>query len=75
MVGEEPLDPEKTYTMASHNYYLKNNGGNHTFFDDNTLLIDESMADYEVLIAYISNDLGGTIGQAYAQTEGRITVE
>lgn len=70
-----PLDPEKTYTMASHNYYLKNNGGNHTFFDDNTLLIDESMADYEVLIAYISNDLGGTIGQAYAQTEGRITVE
>lgn len=71
----EPLDPEKTYTLASHNYYLKNNGGNHTFFDDNKLLIDESIEDYQVLITYITEHLDGVIDERYADTEGRITVK
>jgi len=70
-----PIELQKTYTMASHNYYLKNNGGNHTLFDDNKLLIDESISDYEVLISYISNQLDGVIGAQYAKTEGRITIE
>lgn len=71
----EPIELQKTYTLASHNYYLKNNGGNHRLFDDNKLLLDESLSDYEVLAAYITNTLGGVIDQTYAQTEGRITVE
>jgi len=70
----EPLDLEKTYTLASHNYYLKDNGGNHTFFDDNKLLIDESIEDYQVLISYITEHLDGVIDERYADIEGRITI-
>lgn len=69
-----PLDVNATYTLASHNYYLKNNGGNHTLFDDNTLLINESMSDYEVLITYLTDDLGGVLDERYQSTEGRITI-
>ena len=31
-VGDEPLDPEKTYSLASHNYMLKNGGDGFNMF-------------------------------------------
>ena len=69
-----PLEPEKTYTLASHNYTLKQGGDGLNMFMDNTFLIDEGMADYQILITYISENLGGIIGDMYKDTDGRITV-
>lgn len=71
----EPLDPEKIYTVASHNYLLKDSGGGITVFADNELLIDEGMADYQVLITYIESLPKGTLEDSYSHTEGRITVK
>lgn len=71
----EPIDPEKTYTVASHNYLLKSGGGGHTFFNDNNLLINEGMSDYELLINYLTEFLDGKIDSLYSSTEGRITIE
>lgn len=70
----EPLDLEKTYTVASNNYLLKNGGGNHEIFTDNVFLIDEGMTDYDALLSYVTDLLGGTVGSQYAATEDRITV-
>lgn len=74
----EPLDPNATYTLASHNYMLKQGGDGFTMFgaDNINLLKDETMVDSEVLIDYISDTLGGTIGQEYADPygQGRITI-
>ena len=70
----EPIDPEAIYTVASHNYLLKESGGNHDIFTDNLFLIDEGASDYEVLISYITDHLGGVVGSVYAETEGRIIV-
>lgn len=70
----EPIDPQKTYTMAAHNYLLKEGGDGLNMFMDHELLLDESMLDYQVLLEYIAQ-LGGVIGESYAQTEGRIIVE
>ncbi len=74
----EPLDPNATYTLASHNYMLKQGGDGFTMFgaDNINLLKDETMVDNEVLIDYISDTLGGTIGQEYADPygQGRITI-
>ena len=70
-----PLDPEATYTVASHNYLIKEQGGNHDIFTDNVFLIDEGATDYEVLISYITDHLSGIVGDTYGQPEGRITVE
>lgn len=71
----EPIDPAATYTLASHNYIIKECGGGLNMFADNTLLIDEALLDYEVLINYIADTLGGELSSRYSATEGRITVE
>ena len=69
-----PIDPAKTYTLASHNYLIKQGGDGLNMFMDNTLTMDEGMLDYQVLVTYITDHLGGTIGSDYAQPQGRITV-
>lgn len=75
MVGGEPLDVNKTYTLASHNYMLKNGGDGFVMFKGDPLLQDSVMIDNAVLINYIVDELGGnvTAGQ-YGQAAGRITV-
>ena len=42
---------------------------------DNDYIIDEGMLDYQILIAYVDEALGGVIGEEYAQPQGRILVE
>jgi len=71
-VGDEPLDPNKTYTVASHNYMLQNMGDGYTMFADNVFTQDSVMVDVQVLIKYITEDLGGVIGEEYAEPQGRI---
>lgn len=70
----EPLDPEGVYTVASHNYLIKEGGGGATMFMDNELLINEGMLDYQMLITYIIEDLQGNLSEKYSATENRITV-
>ncbi|HIU16247.1 MAG TPA: bifunctional metallophosphatase/5'-nucleotidase [Candidatus Ventricola intestinavium] len=74
MVGDEPLDPEKTYTLASHNYMLKNGGDGYNMFEGCNLLQDEVMLDNQVLINYITGTLEGVVGEQYENPygEGRI---
>ena len=72
-----PIDPNKTYTVACHNYLLKQAGDGFTMFTDNTLLMDEVMIDNQVLINYIVDVLGGTVGSDYLEPygQGRITIK
>ena len=70
-----PLEPAKTYTLASHNYLLKQGGDGLNMFMDNTLTMDESMLDYQVLMTYLADHLGGTVGSDYARPQERIAVE
>ena len=76
VIGGEPLDPEKTYTLASHNYKLKDCGDGYSMFADNVFLQDSVMIDNQVLINYIVDVLGGTVGEEYADPygQGRITI-
>ncbi|MBR6740032.1 MAG: bifunctional metallophosphatase/5'-nucleotidase [Clostridia bacterium] len=70
-----PIELERTYTVASHNYLLADSGCGHSIFSDNVFLIDRAMSDYEVLITYVADILGGNIGEEYAAAQGRITVK
>lgn len=70
----EPLDVNKVYTLASHNYLLKEGGSGCPMFMDNTFLMDEGMADYQILITFMQEALGGKVDARYGQTEGRINV-
>ena len=71
-----PIDPNKTYTVACHNYLLKDKGDGYTMFADNTFLSEDTMLDNQVLITYIVEKLGGTVGSEYLEPygQGRITI-
>ncbi len=73
-VGGEDLDLTKVYTLASHNYMLKSAGDGFSMFVGTKVLQDEVMLDNQVLITYITDVLGGVVGEAYANPygEGRI---
>jgi 2',3'-cyclic-nucleotide 2'-phosphodiesterase (5'-nucleotidase family) len=76
MVGDEPIDPAKTYTLAGTNYTLLEHGDGQTAFDGATLLENGTRLDYQVLIEYITDNLGGEIGEEYADPygQGRIKI-
>ena len=76
MVGGEPLDLEKIYTLASHNYMLKDNGDGYTMFAGAKILQDNVKLDNQVLIDYITENLGGVIGAEYEEMtgQGRIVI-
>ena len=75
-IGGEPLDTEKTYTLASHNFMLKSGGDGYAMFRDNKIVRDSVMLDNAALIQYITGELGGVVSDAYADPrgQGRITV-
>ena len=71
-----PLDPAKTYTLACHNYLLKDMGDGYTMFADNKFLSENVMLDNQVLINFIMEKLGGSVGADYVDPygQGRITI-
>ena len=71
LVDGQPIDPEGTYTLASHNYLIKNGGGGLNMFMNDVLLQDEVMIDNQVLINYIVDTLGGVVGEEYADPYGQ----
>lgn len=80
-VGGAAFDPDATYAVIADNFIL---GGNDTYYTFGA--IKESGARYmqvstfgglktrDIVAMYISEALGGTIGDAYAAPQGRITV-
>ena len=71
-----PIDANKTYTLACHNYLLKDMGDGYTMFADNNFLSEDTMLDNQVLINYIVEVLGGNVGSEYLDPygQGRITI-
>lgn len=77
MVGGQPLDLNKTYTVASHNYMLKSAGDGMTMFKGCNVIRNDVMTDVDLLSAYIRTNLGGNVGADYANPagQGRITIK
>ena len=70
MVGDEPLILNKIYTLASHNYMIKNGGDGYTMFMDDKLIKDSVVIDNAALINYIVENLNGVIGDEYKNPKG-----
>ena len=77
MVGDKPIDPKAKYTLAGHDFMLLGHGDGFTMFDGATVLQDRVKIDNQVLIDYITDTLGGTIGEEYSKLfgEGRIVIK
>ncbi|MBO5253999.1 MAG: bifunctional metallophosphatase/5'-nucleotidase [Clostridia bacterium] len=69
-----PLDPDAVYTFTSFNYFILDFGGGMSMFADAEILSDEGMLDVECLEQYITEHLGGVIGEEYRETDRRIEV-
>ena len=74
LVGGEPLDPEKTYTLTCVDYQLLNHGDGYTMYDGCKVLQESVKLDNQVLIDYITESLNGVVGEGYENPygEGRI---
>lgn len=77
LVNGEPLDPQKTYTVASHNYMLKNGGSGMAMFSGCEIIKDDVMVDVDTLSAYVRDFLGGSVKDGYENPmgAGRITIK
>ena len=76
MVGGEPLDPDKEYTVGSLNYLLLEKGDGYTMFsEENVEQIDlgRYVEDAEAIVEYMDS-MGGKVSDKYADVngEGRI---
>lgn len=70
MVGDEPIDLSKKYTLASQGFILFDHGDGQAAFDGATVVQAEVGLDNELLINYIKEKLGGEIGMEYEDPYG-----
>ncbi len=71
LVGDKPIDPKATYTLASHNYMLLDAGDGYSMFAGAKVLQNRVKLDNQVLIDYITETLGGVVGEEYEELTGR----
>ena len=68
----EPIDLDGTYTLAAFSYQLLEYGSGMTMLKDAKILQNEGILDVEALEQYIAEELGGVIGEDYAETNVHI---
>lgn len=78
----EPIDLNKTYTLAASNYILLECGSGMKMLENAKILQNDGMLDIEAMERYMVEELEGRIGGEYAQakihitfTEGRVESE
>lgn len=71
LVGGEPLDPTRIYTLAGHDYMLLQIADGYTMFRGAPVLQNKVKIDNQVLIDYVQNTLGGVISDEYADPYGQ----
>jgi len=71
MIGGEPLEPDRIYTLASQDFTLINHGDGQTAFDGARTIWQADVPDYGVVAAYLHEDLDGIVGEEYATPYGQ----
>ena len=71
LVQGQPLDPNATYKLASHNYQLLDNGDGYTMYKGCEVLQESVKLDNQVLIDFITGTLKGEIGEGYDNPYGQ----
>ena len=76
MAGDEPLDPKTLYTVAGTSYLLRSQGDGFTMFAGSAVVQEDLKMDNQVIIDYITDTLGGTVGDGYENPygQGRIVI-
>ena len=72
----EPINVKKIYTLGGIDYTILYCGDGFNMFKEAKLVqrADATMTDAKMVLSYIKDKLGGTIGTEYAAPQGRISV-
>lgn len=76
-VGGKPIDLSAKYTVAGNAYLMTGNGDGNTAFNGAELVNEDAGMDNQLLIDYIVETLGGTVGEDYSDPygQGRIVIK
>jgi len=69
----EPLDPHRTYSLASISYVLKNRGSS-GILKDGDIIFDQNIWETQYVEDFIVKKLGGIVGDEYSQIKSEISV-
>ena len=69
----EPLDLEKKYTLGASNFILVDRGSGLKMLEGAKILQNDGILDVEAMERYISEALGGVVGEEYAEVTPNIT--
>ena len=69
----EAIKLNKTYSIASDSYHLLECGDGMSMFENAKILQNDGMLDVELLEKYITENLGGVIGERYVEVKANIT--
>ena len=72
-VNGNAFDPDATYAVVTNNF-CSAGGDTYYAFASAAEQFDTSLPMDEVLMEYITEVLGGVIGEQYAEPQGRITI-
>lgn len=77
MVGKEPLELDRTYTLGGADYILRQGGNGMSMFKGAKIIKDAVIQDYDAILEYLQNHLNGSIREEYANPygDGRIIIE
>ncbi len=67
-----PLDPSRTYTVATSSYLAKDCGDGYTMMTGCSSIEDSGILDTDIIQNYVENCKDRHVGAEYAGTEGRI---
>ena len=70
MIGDNPIDLSAKYTVAGNEFILLENGSGFTAFDGAEVINENAGLDNQQLIEYITDNLGGIIGDQYSDPYG-----
>ena len=70
MIGDNPIDLSAKYTVAGNEFLLLENGSGFTAFDGAEVINENAGLDNQQLIEYITDNLGGIIGDQYSDPYG-----
>ena len=76
MFGDEPLDPDRRYTVSGQEYLLLEQGDGFTMFEGAVVLKNQVKLDSQLLTDHLADALGGRIGTEFADPagQGRIVI-
>ncbi len=75
-VNGTPIDPDALYNVAGNDYWFLNGGDGQTAFNGAERVDAGGMLDVQVLVDYLTGELGGVIGKEYSDPtgQGRIVI-